>query len=54
MLFHILPPLHNMYARMPLTPEEDPRQKSALKVKKKREEAANLDKRSTRGGHLIS
>ena len=39
---------------MPLTPEEDPRQKSALKAEKKREEAANLDKRSTRGGHLIS
>ena len=41
-------------AQIPLTPEEDPQQKSALKAKKKREEAANLDRRGNRGRNPTS
>ena len=38
-------------AQIPLTPEEDPRQKLALKAAKKREEADNIDRRGNRGGN---
>ena len=41
-------------AQIPLTPEEDPQQKSALRAKKKREEADNLERRGNRHGVAVT